>query len=115
MTIQDVLNEIDELKPNQYKSGTKIGWISKLDKKIHNDIISRIGYDGPEPDYTRNTDTDTVLLAPDAYSDLYVHYVISMMEMGDGEIERYANSSAMFNTLYDSFIGWYYATHRQKR
>ena len=115
MTIQDVLNEIDELKPNQYRSGTKISWISKLDKKIHNDIISRIGYDGPEPDYTRNTDLDTEVLAPDAYADLYVHYVTSMMEYNDGEIERYQNSSMLFNQLYNEFIGWYYYTHRQKR
>ena len=115
MTIQDVLNEVDELKPNQYKSGTKISWISKIEKKIHDDIISRQGYDGPPPDYTRNTDLETVLLAPDAYADLYVYYVISMIEQHNGEIERYRNTSAMFNQLYINFIGWYYATHRQKR
>ena len=115
MTIQAVLNEVDELKPNQYKTGTKIGWISVLDKKVYNDIISREGYDGPEPEYSEYSDMDTELLVPDAYGDLYAYYIMSLMEFNDGETERYMNSSQMFNVKYDEFIGWYYYTHRQKR
>ena len=115
MTIQDVLNEVDELKPNQYKAGTKIAWISKLEKKVYNDVITRVGYDGPEPYYDNETDLDTTLIVPDAYGDLYVAYVSSMIDYYNAETERYENSRIMFNSMYDEFLGWYFAKYRQKR
>lgn len=41
MTIEEVLAQVDELKPNQYSDTVKISWLSKLDSKIFVEVISR--------------------------------------------------------------------------
>ncbi len=50
MTIEEVLAQVDELKPNQYSDIVKISWLSKLDAKIFIEVISRYEIEKEEPE-----------------------------------------------------------------
>lgn len=114
-TINEIITEVDEIKPNAYDEGIKIKWLSNLDYRIYNDIIktheqdedneitSFAGYD--------ESNEDTELLAPDPYSELYKYYLYSMIDFSNSETDRYANSMQMFNTAYSDYQNHYNRTH----
>ena len=39
MTLMDAINEVDNLKPNLYELPEKIKWLSRLDRRIFEDIL----------------------------------------------------------------------------
>lgn len=132
MTINELLSEVDELKPNQYGDEQKIRWINKVEKTIIEEIIKM-----REPDkkpeeteeseesagneeteftgYTEATNMDTELVVKEPYTDLYKYYLFSMIDMHNEEYDRYQNSSQMFNAAYQDFANYWYRTHRGKQ
>ena len=48
MTVWEAIAKVDDLKPNQYDTNTKIGWLSKLDGQIYVEVISTHGQTGGE-------------------------------------------------------------------
>lgn len=115
MTIQDVIAETDNLKPNQYDTGSKLRWLSDIEGKIYDDILSvRMGSPVSScPKYDLESDFDTDLLAPDTYAQVYVYYLMAMIDYYNAELERYNNSMVMFNMAWDEFARYWYSTHRQ--
>lgn len=113
MTISEVLEFVDELKPNQYLDAEKINWLSKLDHTIFSEIISThenpsiTSFDG----YDEDVDRDTVLLAPAPYDSMYSHYIESQIDLYNAEYTRYNNSASVFNADYASFSKWYRRNH----
>lgn len=124
MTINDVLALIDELDANTYDAKTKIGWLSKLDGRVFNNIILTHEHDlvndGTEegnliePTFSgyKNATLDTELLIDDTYSDVYTDYLMAMIAYSNGETERYQNSMIMFNSNYKEYADWYNRTHK---
>lgn len=108
MTINEVLTEVDELKPNQYQDETKIRWLSILEGKIVDEIFKthvlaeKIEFTG----YSIN-DINSELLVPDTYADLYRYYLYAMIDQNNGEMNRYAGSMQAFNQAYKDFANYY--------
>lgn len=109
MTIQEAINQCDTMKPNQYSHNDKIRWLSIIDGKIKNEIIDEhigfelITFEG----YDDVTETDTVLLVPEPYSDLYVLYLFAQIDFNNAEFTRYNNSVMMFNSSYVAYQNYY--------
>lgn len=124
MTINKVLALVDEIDANTYDTKVKIGWLSKLDGRVFNDIIltheHELVDDGTEegnliePTFSGYSDAslDTELLIADTYSDVYTDYLMAMIAYSNGETERYQNSMIMFNTNYREYADWYNRTHK---
>jgi hypothetical protein len=124
MTISKVLALVDEIDANTYDTKTKIGWLSKLDGRVFNDIIltheHELVDDGTEegnliePTFSGYSDAslDTELLIADTYSDVYTDYLMAMIAYSNGETERYQNSMIMFNSNYREYTNWYNRTHK---
>lgn len=125
MTISKVLALVDEIDANTYDTKTKIGWLSKFDGRVFNDIILTHEHDLVEddseegnlieptfPGYDEETSLDTELLIPDTYSDVYTDYLMAMIAYSNGETERYQNSMIMFNSNYREYANWYNRTHK---
>lgn len=113
MTIRQALAEFDERRPNEFGELTKIEWLSILDERIYIEIIcTHSGAKLTEFEgYNADTDRDTELMANNTYRDLYFYYLESQMDYERGEMERYNNSSDMFNTRYEEFAAYYNRTH----
>ncbi|MDD3692591.1 MAG: hypothetical protein PHX02_01625 [Oscillospiraceae bacterium] len=113
MTITQAISRCDAAKPNQYIHSEKIRWLSSLDGMIFNEIIkAHEGADAVEFDgYTEETDSSTVLLVPEPYSDLYLYYMFSMIDFHNAEYARYNNSISMFNNAFENFAAHYNRRH----
>lgn len=116
MTIQDALTQLEELKPNQFGEELKIKWLSDIEGKIYDEIISkRNGYENIDSyTYDINSDYDTDLNVPDRYAMIYIYYLMAMIDFANGETERYSNSMQMFNSSYQEFVNYWYKTHTQR-
>lgn len=116
ITIEEAISYFDEQCPNQYSTDEKIGWLSELDEQIYNEIIkTRVnppveefnGYDDKSP-------TDTKLLVPSLYKEIYRYWLEKSVNYANREIGAFNNAMAMFNTYYDDYFCWYNKTHTVK-
>lgn len=109
MKIQEALDGVDALKPNTCDEGTKIRWLSALDARIHSEILMTHDHDPAEEafaGYTEQTDRDTELLAADPHDEMYLYYLESKIDYSNGEMGKYNNSAAMFNSAYAEYANF---------
>lgn len=115
VTIASVLAELDHLKPSAYTAADKVKWLSHVEARILDELLSwHAGFEDVEFDgYTYDPDTasTTELLVQGTYSDVYVKYLISMIDYHNNEIMRYNNSSAGFNHVWTELANWVNRTY----
>lgn len=109
MKIQEALDGVDTLKPNTCDEGTKIRWLSVLDARVHSEILMTHDHDPAEgvfAGYTEQTDRDTELLAAAPHDEMYLYYLESKIDYSNGEMGKYNNSAAMFNSAYTEYANF---------
>lgn len=114
MFISDAISLVDKLKPNQYSTDLKIGWLSKLDGQIFREIYST--HEGcPVEGFSGYTgeDQDEPLLVPFPYDeDIYNYFLQAQIDKENGETAKYNQSITLYNNAYHAFQAWYNRTHR---
>lgn len=121
MTVEKLLAQVDEVKPNTYDENLKLTWLSELEGRIFDEIILTHKHDlvddGEgnliEPTFAGYTEEneDAELLAPDRYCDLYRNYLFAQIDYSNGESDRYTNSMIMFNSSFKDYSNWYNRNH----
>ena len=108
MTINDVITEVDTLKPNQISDEIKVRWLSVLEGKIIDEIIltHRLSEIVEFNGYTID-DMNTELLVPNTYADVYKYYLFAMIDSTNNEGARYQNSMALFNDAWQDYANYY--------
>lgn len=120
-TYADLIYRFDELKPNIFQFSQKVRWLSKLELQLKETVYDT--HDNPpahadeipfaeDADFNSSEAHNKVLTLPDAYEDLYIHYLEAKIDYANNEYERYNNSNAMFLTMLNEFTNWYNRTHR---
>lgn len=61
--------------------------------------------------YDSNTSLDTELIAPAPYDEMYVRWLEAQIDYANGEIGKYNNSIAVFNTAVTNFRNYYNRQH----
>lgn len=116
MTIMEVLNRIDELKPNSYSTSEKIRWLSTLDGLVKTRVIDT--HEGGESvrfnGYTEDINLDTVLLIEDLYADVYIKWLETQIDYANGEYGKYNNTAMAFNSAFTEYTNYYNRTHMPK-
>ena len=116
MTIIEVINRIDVLKPNSYSQPEKLKWLSTLDGIVKAEIIDT--HEGGEgitfEGYTEDSDLTTKLLIPAPYDNIYIFWLESQIDYWNKEMGKYNNSIAMYNAAYSAFEKYYNRTHMPK-
>lgn len=108
MTINDAITEIDTIKPNQYPDELKVRWLSVLEGKIIDEIILThqlaevVEFNGYSID-----DMETELIVPDTYADVYIYYLMAMIDATNNEGTRYSSSMQQFNSAWQDFANYY--------
>ena len=113
MNISDAIYLVDKLKPNQYSTDIKTGWLSKLDGQIFKEVFlthadspieSLDGYDGSDPEQE--------LLVPYPYDeDIYNYFLQAQIDKENGETAKYNQSITLYNNAFHAFQAWYNRTH----
>lgn len=113
MTINDIITEVDDQKPNQYGDIDKVRWISICEGKIV-DSVFKTHSDPVATEFTGYTinDLNTELLIPDTYADVYKYYLFAMIDATNGELKRYEGSMQLFNAMLKDYTDYYNRTHR---
>ena len=141
MNIQECINRVDSVKPNQYSIDDKVRWLSYLDASIKKEIIERYEeppqeketkiiiteVDGTTEGTTEETTEETteftgyspdnldeMLVVPFPYDELYVAYLKAKIDEENGETAKYNNSAATFNGMLQDFHKAYHRDHMPK-
>lgn len=117
MTIDKAINTADALKPNKYDYNIKVEWLSNLDKMITDQIIRKhedtkdFVFEG----YTEDADPATELLVPEPFSEMYIPYLHSKMDLFNQDYNRYNSSTAAYYTAYSNYAQYYNREHEPIR
>jgi hypothetical protein len=110
MKLMEAIARIDELKHNTYTREDKLRWLSNLDGMVKHQVLdTHAGGEGVSfTGYNENTPSDTVLLVPAPYDELYLWWLSAQIDFYNGEFARYNNSIALFNTGYSVYKELYH-------
>ena len=113
MTIQEAIDRVDMIKPNQFTFEQKLRWLSELDGLIYKELIMTHEHaaDPELVEHDASTPAETELLVPFPYTDIYLHYLSSQIDLGNAEIGKYNNNKQLFNNAYLTYSDYYTRTH----
>lgn len=115
MTINQAINEVDNLKPNMYGLPEKIKWLSRLDRRIFEQILMT-----HEPDEDRTfaeyteEDLDRELIVGEPYDEMYVFWLAAQIDQNNMEYVSFNNTNALFESVYSAFRNAFNRTHMPK-
>lgn len=105
MTLKQVIDLADSLRPNDFSAEVKTQWINDLESMIQAEVFLFAPDDTICYDYT--TDSNCELLVDKPHDKIYYSYLQAMIAMGNGEYDRYENEMKLFNSFYTSFRKWF--------
>lgn len=103
MTLQEVLNSVNELISHSYSEKTMTRWVNEVES-MTGKLIEGID-EGPELQYPN--DKDTTLIIPIPYDKAYKEYLKAMIRYEDRNYEEYNNDIMQFNNTFDEFKKYY--------
>ena len=94
MRITDVITQCDRVKPNEYSYAQKRDWTIKAESEIRRYASQYSSYPISN---SFSEEENPVLFLDDNNSDIYLFYLISMIDLFNQEYELYNNSSSFYN------------------
>lgn len=110
MRLREVIDQADSLKPNAFSNRQKTQWINEAEGKVQSEVL--LFAPAEVRGYSYEADQDTQLLAAPPHDALYVSYLLAMIDFGNGEYDRYNNTSQLFNAQFRSFMRWFAHNYR---
>ena len=110
MTLQEALDQVDELKPNMMSRKLKIKYLTEIEQLIHSEILMNHEHkeeDSIMPVYTEQTEPGTLLIVPDPYSMVYIYWLMTKIDIQNQEDARYNIDRAHFENAYDAMSDWW--------
>jgi len=113
MTIHECIVRLDSSKYNTFSDAEKLAWLSLLEQRIYYEIMKTHEGCPEEPfsNYDDDTDRDRPLLVSGPHEDIYLRYLETEIDYCNGEIEKYNNSSTLFQAAWAAFVNHYNRTH----
>lgn len=114
MTIKEVIDAVDTLKPNQYSIAEKVQWLSFVDEKIINDVLkTHEGYDEAYDEFNGYCEDDLTvsLIVESPYDRLYPAFVSMKIDECNGDTQKYNNSYILYNNYLLEYRKYYNKTH----
>lgn len=108
MTVRELLDYVDDVKPNAFTEGQKLLWLNELEARIQRDVFLSgecIQYRLPE-----DKSCEPLLVPP--HDAVYRHWLEAMIDYANGEYSKYQNTMQMFNAQWNSFVAWFAETYR---
>ncbi len=100
MRLSDVIAQCDSIKPNTYSFSQKKKWLLKIETDIRKYAAL---YSGKEADSQLARDENPTLFLDESREDIYVYYLVSMIDLSNQEYALYNNSAAYFNSVYNEW------------
>lgn len=108
MTVQGAIEYADEMKPNAFSNEVKTKWLADLEGRLAASVFLMAPAEfRPKLMYRWPEDKDYELLVDPPYDDLYTLWLQAKIDEANGEYDKYANSMAIYNEHYGSFVRWF--------
>ena len=105
MTLSECISYVDGIEPNAYTNEQKIRWVSECEGMIHTEIFLRSPEEFTPLSYADHAGESLAVKPP--HDKLYPRYLQAMIHYANGEYERYAASSALFNAAWGEYLRWF--------
>lgn len=120
MTIQEALDRVDMMRPNNMQKDFKLAALSELDGLIRREMIAthEENEDDDIPEaavYTEETAPDTRLIAPFPYDEIYMYWLCCKVDLQNLEMDKHNNDRILFNNAYDTLSDYWTRTHMPKQ
>lgn len=102
MTMNEVIEYVDKVRPNAYSREDKCRWLNTLDG-----IVAREVHQTEPRDYDLLNGADETLLVPHPYDDVYALYVFAMIDFHNREYDEYNNAVLLFKERLEQYKAWY--------
>lgn len=99
MTIQNLINKVQEEKPNTFTDEKLLSFLTEVEADVAEELKA------DKPVYTIS-DMAVEMLAPSPYDRLYVSYVKAMIDYSNEEYDSYANNQAQHIQDFRDFSDW---------
>ena len=142
MTLSECVAKITQFKPSEYDKDDITGWINQVEFLVYDQVIGRSeqlhppeegdpvvvlpSVDNYTPDnapqeeqepykcLTYAEDAERQLLLPDQFTDAYIYYVSSKIDLQNMEVDRYNVNAMAFEEQFQNYAKWYRRTHKPK-
>ncbi|MBE5801076.1 MAG: hypothetical protein E7319_02200 [Clostridiales bacterium] len=115
MTAPEILMEIGRVKPHQYTDDTLMRWLSELDGRVWEDVMSNYLPKDQKPALPYSaTDALTQLLIPFPHDDVYIKWLTAQIDYHNADFDRYNNSMLMWQDAYQGFVDSFTRSHVAK-
>ena len=105
MTIREVIDFVDEVKPNAFSNKVKVKWLEQLDGHIAAEELCMNPADLEKLRYSAD-EMDVQLLIDRPYDDLYPLWLEAKIDFANGEYGKYQNTMQAYNSHYGCFVVW---------
>lgn len=110
MTVSDVIEFVDTVKPNAFPPAVKIRWISQLEGRIASEVFLMAPEEMEQFNYAALDVAEAekqILLVNFPYDDIYPAWLKAMVDYENGEYNKYQNTMQQFNERFNSFVAWF--------
>lgn len=112
MTAPEILLEIGRVKPHQYTADTLIRWLSELDGRVWEDLMSHYLPQEEKPSLPYSSgDALTQMLIPFPHDDIYIKWLTAQIDYHNADFDRYNNAMMMWQEAYQGFLDSYTRSH----
>ena len=102
MTMNEVIEYVDRVKPNVYSDDDKYKWMNTLDGLVAREVLQE-----NKESYKLPQEADEPLLVEHPYDDIYGLYVCAMIDYHNREYDNYNNAVLMFQERLEQYKAWY--------
>ncbi len=96
----DILAKVDKLKPNVYSQAIKRSWLNSAEIKIREFMAM---YNNTLLDDSFLEEENPALVISEEKSDIYVYYVMAMIDLSNQDITMYNNNVIIFTDMLEDF------------
>ena len=114
MTIQKLINKVQEEKPNSFSTAKFIEYINEIEADVAEQINVDIPVYSDDPT-SDDYDLDQELIVPSPYDRLYVSYVKAMIDYANEEYASYQLNQEQHMQDFADFINWIVRTGQTDR
>lgn len=113
MTVRQLIEAVDTLRPNGYDSRQKTDWVLEAMERIRREVWLRPDWEARQEGAAEE---GQLLPLPGAYAGLWLSWLRAQLDFADGDYSAYTASREEFNRLCGDYQRWFrrvYAPERQ--
>ena len=109
MTLKEVIDFVDAIKPNAFTNEQKTQWLNEIEGRVQTEVFLWDLTNHTKYSYETNKNTELFVKAP--YEEIYYEYLTAKIDYANGEYDKFQNSLIMFNSVWNAFKKWFIRTY----